>query len=287
MHHPPLFDNVRATRLHVLGLFVLGHIGLKALFFSAPFYRFAAAPVYAASAGVVTPVVLAALIQAVVLVVGVMVLAGGLRLRDLGLERQAFVNAAVVMLLVWGVAQALTVLLGWSGVAPIKPNPDLEIFPLPVLVGKQLDAIVGSALIEEVMYRGFLLAQVVLLAERRWRDRPGLCVGLGVGVTQLYFALNHLPAAFRMHLPAAEMAAYILHVAFVGALFAALYLRTGNLFVAVGAHAIVNGPAALFVTGVDPALVALVLVCVLLLAWPSLHRTFDDVFTMRPALADG
>src|SRR5690606_31268939 len=104
---------------------------------------------------------------------------------------------------------------------------------------------------------------------------------------QLYFAVNHIPAALRMHLPAAEMAAYIVHVALVGALFAALYLRTGNLFVAVGAHALVNNPAALFVAGFDPALLALVLVCLLLLAWPALHRTFAEVFTLRPALAGG
>ena len=286
MQRPSLFENVLATQPYVLGLFVLGHLGLKALFFSMPFYRFVAAPVYAATAGVITPIVLAALIEAAILVGGVMLWAGKLRLRDLGLERLAFVNAGVVMLLVWGLAQALTVTLGWSGLVPFKPNPDLSVFSVPVLVGKQLDATVGSAFIEEVMYRGFLMTQLYLLAQRRWRARSGLCLGLAVGATQLYFGLNHIPAALRMHLPAAEIAVYIVHVVLVGVLFAALYLRTGNLFVAVGAHAIVNSPAALFVVGFDPALLTLVLVCGMLILWPALHRTFADVFTLRPALAE-
>ncbi len=285
MHRPALFENVLATRPYVLGLFVLGHLALKALFFSMPFYHFVAAPVNFWTAGVVTPVVLAALVEAVVLVGGVMVLTGGLRLRDLGLERQAFVNAGVVMLLVWGLVQATTVLLGWTGLVPFKPNPDLALFSMPVLVGRQLDAIVGSALIEEVMYRGFLMTQLYVVVRRRWPARPGFCLGLAVGLPQLYFGINHVPAALRMHLPTAEIAVYIVHVVLVGVLFAALYLRTGNLFVAVGAHAIVNNPASLFVVGFDPALLALVLVCLMLLVWPMLHRTFADVFTLRPALA--
>ena len=287
MRRPSLFENVPATRARVLVLFVLGHLALKAVFFSAPFYRLVAAPVYAWTSGVVTPIVLAAIIEFIVLIGGVCVWAGGLRLRHLGLERPAFINAGVVMLLVWGLAQATTVLLGWSGLVPFKPNPDLAIFSVPVLVGKQLDAIVGSALIEEVMYRGFLMTQLVLLFQRLWPRRPGRSLIAAVGLTQLYFGLNHIPAAMRMHLPAAEIAVYIVHVVLVGMLFAALYLRTGNLFVAVGAHAIVNNPASLFVSGFDPALLALVLVCLMLLVWPMLHRTFADVFTLRPALADG
>ena len=258
MPRSALFGHVRAVSPYVLVAFVLGHVALKAVFFSMPFYRFVAAPVNHATAGVITPIVLAALVQLVVLVGGVMVLMGRLNARDLGLERQAFVNAGVVMLLVWGLAQVATVLLGWSGLAPFAPNPDLATLPLPFLVGKQLDAIVGSAFIEEVMYRGFLMTQLVLLAQRRWPGRPGLSLGLGVGVTQLYFGINHIPAALRMHLPTAEIAMYIVHAALAGALFAALYLRTGNLFVAVGAHAIVNSPASLFVAGFDPALLALV-----------------------------
>lgn len=285
MPRPALFDAIPVVQPYVLGLFVLGHLALKAVFFSAPFYRFVAAPVYHATAGVVTPVVLAALVQTVVLVGGVMLLAGGLRMRDLGLERQAFVNAGVVMLLVWGLAQATTALLGWTGLATLTRNPAFAALPVPALVGKQLDALIGSALIEEVMYRGFLMVQVVLLAQQRWPKRPGLTLGLGVGATQLYFGLNHFPAALRMHLPTGEIVVYILHVVLVGFLFAALYLRTGNLFVAVGAHAIINGPLALFVAGFDPALLTLVLVCLTLLTWPMLHRWASDVFTLRPALA--
>ncbi len=83
-----------------------------------------------------------------------------------------------------------------------------------------------------------------------------------------------------MHLPPAEIAVYIVHVVLVGLLFTALYLRTGNLFVAVVAHALVNDPTPVFIAGPDPALFALIGVCLLLLAWPILHRWCNEVFTL-------
>ncbi|MCH7640130.1 MAG: CPBP family intramembrane metalloprotease, partial [Bacteroidetes bacterium] len=149
-------------------------------------------------------------------------------------------------------------------------------------------AVFGSGLIEEVLYRGFLLTQVYLIAVRRQVNARAALV-LAAGVSSLYFGINHFPAGMRMGLDMQGLMMYVGHVSLVGLLFATLYLRTGNLFVAAGAHALINQPTTLFAAPVDPALIVLVGVACLLLIWPTLNRRIGLVFTIgavegRPAI---
>lgn len=272
------FDSAKSARTVSVALFVVLHLGLKAVFFSVPFYADVARPLEVATAGVVSPIVLAGLIEVVLLVGVVMVWIGGLRLRDLGLSWDHVPNAVIIAILVWGGVQA--VLSGFAVSAQFEPalNPELTYGP-ERFSGKLLEATLGSAFIEEVMYRGFLVPQLYLLA-RAWTPSRKLQAAIALGLPQLYFGLNHIPAALRMGLPSDEAVAYVVLVVLVGFLFAALYLRTGNLFVAIAAHALVNNPMPVVIAGPDPSLLALVGVCVLLLAWPRFHRRFGEVFTL-------
>ncbi len=277
---PPLtfFDSLKSARPAALVLFVALHLGLKVVFFSLPFYTLVARPVEVATGGLVSPIVLAGIIELVVLVAVVMLWLGGLRPGDLGIRGSHLLNAALVAILIWGGVQAVLSGLATSGHFDAALNPALALGP-GRFGGKILEATLGSAFIEEVMYRGFLVPQLYLLA-RHWTSSRTTRATIAIGLPQVYFGLNHVPAALRMHLSGAEVAVYIVHVVLVGLLFTALYLRTGNLFVAIVAHALINDPAPLVVAGPDPALFALIGVCFLLLAWPTLHRLCDEVFTL-------
>jgi len=281
------FDSVKPARLAAIILFVVLHLALKAVFFSSWYYASVARPIEVLTSGIVTPIVLAGVIEVAVLLAVVMVWVGGLRAHDLGLRGNHLLNAALIALLVWGGVQSVLSGLAASGNFDTTFNPALAHGPA-AFTGKLLEATLGSAFIEEVMYRGFLVPQLYLLA-RRWTESTSTRAAVALVLPQLYFGLNHIPASLRMHVPTWEAAVYILHVILVGFLFTALYLRTGNLFVAISAHAIVNFPAPVIVVGTNPtlpSLVALVGVCVLLLAWPALHRALGDVFTMAvPASA--
>ncbi len=272
------FDSAKSARTVSVALFVVLHLGLKAVFFSVPFYVYVARPVEVATAGIVSPVVLAGLIEVVLLVGVVMLWIGKLRLCDLGLTWGHVPNAVIVTILIWGGVQA--VLSGLAVSAQFEPalNPELALGP-ERFSGKLLEATFGSAFIEEVMYRGFLVPQLYLLA-RAWTPNRTHRAVIALGLPQFYFGLNHIPAALRMGLSSGDVAAYIFLVILVGFLFTALYLRTGNLFVAIAAHALVNNPMPVVVAGPDPSLLALVGICFLLLAWPMFHRRFDEVFTL-------
>lgn len=67
-----------------------------------------------------------------------------------------------------------------------------------------------------------------------------------------------------------DLALGLLAPGLLGVVFALVYLRTGNLFIAVGLHALVNAPTLLFAGSSIPAMVMLAMVALVLLIWPRL-----------------
>ena len=147
-----------------------------------------------------------------------------------------------------------------------------------------LGQLFGNCPFEEVLFRGFLLPQCLLLTKhwipesRRWKH-----LAIALLLSRGYFALCHV--FFNLHQPEGQ---WLLIAQFVfGLLFAAIYLSTGNLFVAIGIHALVNNPAPLLkdplpgpgVTGSIVLVGCLIWLCVL--PWrnkmqPNLLQSNDD-----------
>ncbi|MDX1419537.1 MAG: CPBP family intramembrane glutamic endopeptidase [Rubricoccaceae bacterium] len=255
----------------VLAAFLLTHAGLKAVVFSSGF-QLPADRLYAATAGLVTPVLLAGLVSWIVLVGGVALGLGRLRAADAGLRGSDLGRALAVLVPLWLGIQALSA-ASCALEGGVALGHRFGGYPVLHPVGLRLQAVLGSGLLEEVIYRGVLLPQAYLLARSQGLPATTALAGAAL-VTSLYFGVSHLPAGLRMGLPTADLAIYLLHAALAGLLFAALYVRSGNLFVAAGAHALINDPVALFAVPFEPALLALVAACALLLSWPWLSRRF-------------
>lgn len=271
----PILSWVPTLPLPVLGLVLGAHVALKGLVFWPPFQTGVALPVEARTGGAVTAVTVAGLLSWTVLVGLLMGGVAALRPRHVGLSAGAFWEALPILLWVWILVQAAHVAMGAaSGTVSIVPTS----LDLSASVGQRVEAVVGSGLLEEVFYRGFLLVQAYgLLRRRMGRERA---LALAVVASSVYFGLNHIRAGLRAGLSPAEVAAFAVHCALVGALFAALFLRTGNLFIAAGAHALINDPLPFVDPPVDPSLTMLVGVCVLALAWPALAQRFREVFAV-------
>ncbi len=276
-----VFQGVRRASYAAL-LIVIGlHLALKTLFFNEGFLVFAD-HVYYATRGMVSHSGIAGLIQAVV-VLGYLLLVARLRPSDIGLTWEKLPNAMVVTFFLWSLAQVVSVIIGRADQGWLDFGfpwmPDRSGFWLAVAESQAV-----TALIEEVVFRGLLIPQVFFLlrAVAKWSVRTSMVSS--IVITQLYFAMNHLPAAVRMSIQGPESYLYILQVFCVGLLLAAVYLRTGNLFVAIGIHGLVNFPAALFVSRVNPSIIVLTLSCFLLICWPYLGRAMHEVFTTRPGM---
>jgi hypothetical protein len=112
------------------------------------------------------------------------------------------------------------------------------------IVGALLAQLLGNALLEEMVYRGFFLPQFYLKALSRLR--PATAVVLALVGSQALFAMTHIPQRLFVQnwpidaLPGDQLALFV-----QGLAYAAIYLVTRNLFVCVGLHALWNQPARL------------------------------------------
>ena len=108
------------------------------------------------------------------------------------------------------------------------------------------DADLGNALFEEIAYRGFLFPQLYLRLAGCGSARKRL--GLALLISQGLFALSHIPNRIYLGMTPSEIALDLLMLLGWGTIYTLIYLRTDNLFIVVGIHALGNTPTTLFKT---------------------------------------
>jgi len=153
----------------------------------------------------------------------------GLRVRDLPsglLFTLAYFVAVQAAVLVYAAATGARVVNDWAAVGAGTAA---------YLLAAQL---LGNALYEEVVFRGFLLPQLFL--ELRGAG-TALALVLAPVVSQALFAVAHVPNRLWVTgLAPGELPGALLPLFLMGLFFALLYLLTDNLFAVVGVHALNN-----------------------------------------------
>ncbi len=139
-------------------------------------------------------------------------------------------------------------------------------------VGGVLGQLLGNAFVEETLLRGFFLPQFYLKAAQVYRRGTALLIAV-LGST-LLFAVLHIPNRLLAgNIYGGNLLVDHLGLLVFGLLFAAVFLITRNLFIAVGLHAIVNEPA-LIVRAPDLTVYAVwfALTVLVLVTWPLIRR---------------
>lgn len=194
-------------------------------------------------------------------VVGIVFGLGRLRPADVGLVRGKLAQGILVVICVWILIQVVaagsalvagrTVALHRSWTTP-GPGPTL----LWTMV-----MFLGAGLVEEVAMRGFLFPQFALKLPGSQRAR----FWTAIVASQSVFALAHIPAHIVIRkLTGTALLSTVLLQGVAGVLLLLLYLRTRNLWIAVGLHGLANAPTPL----VRGALSWEIPLLVLLVGWP-------------------
>jgi hypothetical protein len=245
-------------------------------------------PIVNATGGLVQPTLLAYLPMLVVVIGGVMLWIGRLRLRDLSLRWGDLRTGVVVTVGVWLLMQVVGIaVLVWAG-GPIQINETWMAGGALAAIGALVAQLFGNALYEEAVFRAFLLTQFRhKLQSRLATDSRSVLVALVT--SQGVFALIHVPnRVVGGGLTLGQLAPALLLLFVWGVLLAIVYYRTGNLFVAIGIHAFMNTPTML-VGPPDAGILTAIALGVLLAAfWPRIERFTDrprshDVSTKRSA----
>lgn len=209
----------------------------------------------------------------VVVGVGVLILwLGKLGFEDVGLVRGRLGPGIALSALIWGIAQAIALGLAVASTGAVQLHPSWSDAAAagPVL-GRLAGQILAVALIEEISFRGYLLPQIYLYLADHWPDRPDPRRYVALALSQGLFTVLHLPFLLHVGLPPADLPIVLPLIFGFGLFFSAVYLRTGNLFFAIGVHGLVTAPTPLFVWGGIPA-VPIVSGTILVLAVVEIRR---------------
>jgi membrane protease YdiL (CAAX protease family) len=209
-------------------------------------------------------------LAAIAVLLLLIVTAGRIKLDDVGLNRDYFGRGVGVIAMIWGASQVIGVLPRVVADRPVLLDRAFE-YGSRWEMGRQFLSALGTATLEEIALRGFLLVQLYLLFNRDNQDEEK-GVGWATAITVVIACLVALPRTLPY--PSLELAAIDLGVVLAGTLFLCwLYLRTRNLFFVIGVHALLLAPSPI-VAGppgggawFQPLVVA-ILATLLALLWP-------------------
>jgi membrane protease YdiL (CAAX protease family) len=265
-------DTLRETSWATIGAVVIAGVMAVSLFhLTLPEISDALAPVVAATGGLVEVTLLVNLAFVVVIVGGIILWFGDLRPRDIGLVREDVPLGIAITAGTWILVQVTGVAaLMLQGESPAFADSLIRVGILPVL-GGFVGQVFGNALFEEVVYRAFLLPQLAKKFTRLPKSgSPRIAFLSALLASQIVFTLIHVPGRLAGGLEVGTLPMFLVAPFVLGVLFALVYARTGNLFVTIGLHALVNDPVLLVDAGGVVLVPLLLVVLAILVAWPSL-----------------
>ncbi len=197
-----------------------------------------------ASGGLVEPTLVAGFVS-LGLVVGVAIFSlGRLRPAEVGWVPSQLLPALIVLPICWVVVQLILTGLVLSAGGTLELNQAWSRPGAGFVLGGLLAQLLGNALAEETVFRGFFFPQ--LQKSFAGRLGPFWSLVLAVVVSQLLFALSHIPNRLLVHgLEVPQLLKDQKALLVMGMAFLAAYILTRNLWVVVGLHALVNDPASL------------------------------------------
>lgn len=194
---------------------------------------------------------------------------GKLRPSDVGLEWGKVAQGLSLTALLWLATQGIVLLVNWI-------NGDIHFDPmwsgrgLTTVLGGLIAQLLGNAFFEEMQYRGFYLGQFyrkIKNPNERWRLTWAILSMLGL------FVLSHIPNRIFSGYTLADIPLDFAFLFLWGLFFAAIYIISGNLFLAIGVHALSNRPTLITEAPFPVQAVLFILTCILLAVLWARKRT--------------
>lgn len=270
------FRQHRQVRFGFLLLLLALNLIYSAFVNLAVFEREWLTPLALASQGLLQPGLIAYLVK-IPLFLTLLFWGGQLRPKDLGLRKSQLPVGIAVMILLWLVVQGIglaATLIVTDGLALAPRWAQADLFRM---AGIQV-ANAANVLFEETFFRGFLLIQFYLwLGKRDGASSSQGRIFLAVMISQLIFAFSHIPIRLYQDMPFASLAYDQFMLLGLGALYALIFLRSTNLFVAMAVHFLANTPIALFLSANTGRDLVLLLGLAMLFLWRPLAGTLVRV----------
>lgn len=264
----PIFKNTREVSWNVIIAAVVAFVGTSLLNHYVLAEHKIFFNLFDITKGLIHPILLYDLIS-LVIICFIIFGWGHLKLREVGFLKTALKPAMLFFLCFWLMAQVSFALLSWVRAGTLEWNIAWEQGWAGV-IGLLIAHLFGTAIYEELAFRGFMLPQLYLKLGGSTANQTRKHLVYAILASQIVFSLVHLPVLIYDKLSFGIIVARLGACLFLGIIMALIYLRTSNLFLVVGIHALIDTKTALF-NGIEdwmePGVYTLLMI-ILLIVWP-------------------
>jgi membrane protease YdiL (CAAX protease family) len=204
-------------------------------------------------------------------IVGVLLWYEKLSLQDIGIVWRKLPFAMLAWVGIWLLIQGIELVAGLLLQGNAEIDPAWSGGGLAI-IGLLLGHLVGTALYEEMAFRGFLLRQCFQNSHRWIKNRQVLSAAVAILVSQLAFTLFHVPWKLVTQGWSANMVGELSGILLTGIVYSLLYLRTDNLFLVMGVHALGNAPSSLITPTLGTPTLLLLFTVVIWILWPRMKE---------------
>jgi uncharacterized protein len=229
-----MLDTTRAP-FWIIGLTIAAQFVLDALWNLVVFPHHWLRPLSYATDRLLNVTFWANIIMLLTVVGGVIFMLGHLKPRNVGLRLEDVRAGALFTGVLWASGNLFVAAAVLLKGAPIALDPGWS--KTTENAGLFVGQIFGNALYEEIVYRGFLTVQVFLLLQKCGRN---IAMVLAVVLVQVIFATIHVPMLIVAGHGWADIVSILPQLFVMGVALAIIYFMTGNLLMAVGAHALAD-----------------------------------------------
>jgi len=206
-------------------------------------------------------------------IIGGMVMTWGRHsLAELGLLRGWVARLLVSLAVGWAIIQATALASALAGGMEAALHPAWREPGAGMVIGLLVAMVLGTALFEDGLFRGYLLPQIHLaLGERIAGETSRLIAALLI--CSAIFAVWHLPTILlNREVSPGAVAGALAYMMLGGMMLGLLYLRTGRLEIVIAVHALVNAPTLVVATPVPGSMLAGLMGVAAIMAGPLLSR---------------
>jgi len=269
-----MLKKIRETKWYIILLYLIAGPILLILEFLvlAKFKIFS--NIYKLTNGLVNFTLLIYLILIFTIIFGLFIGLGKLRLKDLGVRIDKIKNSILFTVLFWIIINIITAICLLIVSGSIALNRSWGEKGALALLGLLLCQLFGNALYEEIAFRGFLFPQIYLKIKKISRLNKKNKIIISIILSQAYFSIMHIPNRLYHNINGIELLIHLIMVFIIGIVFVLLYLRTNNLFIVIGIHALADAPTLIFASPFNENIIPGILPIIILIFWPRIDSFF-------------
>ena len=188
-------------------------------------------------------------IKIIIVIVVIILILGKLKPKDIGIEKKKVIPAIIIVCCIWLFYQIIGLIYTISIYRGLVFDQFILEQGWNVIVGQITAQIFGCGPYEEIIYRSFFITQIYLLFRKKEEKQNKIskkALIISLVITQIFFALIHIPDRIWENQPLEEYWMDMFSLFMYGLVFALLYLRTNNILIVAGIHALLNWTVSLF-----------------------------------------